>query len=215
MDGKTIANKLHSIGNAITGAMGSLPIQEKLNPYGYTFERILRGKELWDRVNHLMTNQVKEYGKQYGATDEQEMFFSSTYAQYMITVKITRVAFKKQPDILASLGVIGERSRSLSKWLRHAKILYTNLLEMPNALQTIQTYGYTAERLNRELQDVEKVEQLHVKQLGGKSAAQQATQKRNEAFDELCDWFSDFRAVARVALYDDPQLLEALGIVKK
>jgi hypothetical protein len=65
------------------------------------------------------------------------------------------------------------------------------------------------------LQDVEEVENLHIKQLSEKSAAQQATQKRDEAFDELCDWYSDFRGIARIALYDDPQLLEALGIVKK
>jgi hypothetical protein len=30
--------------------------------------------------------------------------------------------------------------------------------------------------------------------------AQQSTQDRDRAFDELCDWFSDFRAIARVAL---------------
>jgi hypothetical protein len=117
--------------------------------------------------------------------------------------------------MLSGLGVTGKRSRSLSKWLRHAKILYTNLIELPNALEIIANYGITTEVLQKELQNVEVVENLHVKQLSGKSTAQQSTQKKDEAFDELCDWYSDFRAIARIAFYDKPQLLEAMGITKK
>jgi hypothetical protein len=212
MDRNSIAKKLHNIENAISGALDNPQILEKLNLYGYTYERIMAGKKLLDKVIGLMITQVKEYGKQYAATDEQMKFLTSTYAQYMVVIKIVRVVFKKQPDILASLGATGERPRSLSRWLRRARILYTNLLEMPNTLETLTGYGYTAERLQKELNDVEEVENLHVKQLSGKSVAQQSTQKRDEAFDELCDWFSDFRAIARIALYDDKQLLEALGI---
>jgi hypothetical protein len=117
--------------------------------------------------------------------------------------------------MLASLGLTGERPRSLSGWLRSARILYTNILETPQALEIMANYGYAAERLQEELQNVEEIERLHVKQLSGKSEAQRTTQKRDEAIDELCNWFSDFRAIARVALYDDPQLLEALGITMK
>jgi hypothetical protein len=158
---------------------------------------------------------VKKYGSQYGATGVQDKFLDATYARYMVIVKVSRVAFKGQIDVLTSLGVVGERPRSLSGWLRSARILYSNLLEMPDALQVIAGFGYTAERLQEELHAVEEVERLHVKQLSEKSAAQQSTQQRDEALDELCNWFSDFRAIARIALYDDPQLLEALGITAK
>jgi hypothetical protein len=215
MNGKIIATKLHSIENAISGALNSLEIQTKLSAYGYTPERIAAGKQLLDTVSLLMTAQVKKYGGQYAATDEQEKFLETTYAQYMVTVKVARVAFKKQPDILASLGVTGERPRSLSGWLRSARILYSNLPETPDALQVLAGFGYTAERLQKELHDVEEVERLHVKQLSEKSSAQKSTQQRDDAFDELCNWFSNFRAIARIALYDDPQLLEALDITAK
>jgi hypothetical protein len=215
MNGKKIAAKLHEIGNVISGALNSLEILKKLAAFGYTTEHINEGKAMLGNVMRLMTNQVKEYGKQYAATDAQEKFLNSTYSAYMITVKMSRIAFKKHPDILSALGVTGKRSRSLSGWLRRRRILYTNLFEIPDALEIITQFGYTAEGLQKELQDVEEVENLHIKQLSGKSAAQQSTQKRDEAFDELCDWYSDFRGIARIALYDNPQLLEALGIVKK
>jgi hypothetical protein len=215
MDGKIIATKLHNIENAISGALDSPEIQTKLSAFGYTSERIVKGKQLLDKALSLMTTNVKKYGSQYGATDEQDKFLEATYARYMVTVKVSRVAFKGQTDMLTSLGVVGERPRSLSGWLRSARILYSNLLEMPEALQVLTGFGYTAERLQEELHDVEEVERLHIKQLSEKSAAQQSTQRRDEALDELCNWFSDFRAIARIALYDDPQLLEALGITAK
>ncbi|MEM9831773.1 MAG: hypothetical protein AAF944_14125 [Bacteroidota bacterium] len=38
-------------------------------------------------------------------------------------------------------------------------------------------------------------------------------QKRNEALAELYTWQPDFSWVAKMALKDNPQLLEVLGIV--
>jgi hypothetical protein len=76
-------------------------------------------------------------------------------------------------------------------------------------------YKYTVERLNKEFQDIAEVERLHSIQLKEKGIAQQSTLERDEAFDALYKWYSKFRAIARIALYEKPQLLESLGIVKK
>jgi hypothetical protein len=88
-------------------------------------------------------------------------------------------------------------------------------LNSPECLDELAGYGYTVEKLSKEFEAVKEVEQLHSKQLSEKGHAQQATLERDQAFDELAQWYSHFRAVARIALYDKPQLLEALGIVKK
>ncbi|MDR2410982.1 MAG: hypothetical protein LBE13_23130, partial [Bacteroidales bacterium] len=83
------------------------------------------------------------------------------------------------------------------------------------ALDIMAQYGYSYEKITKEFQDVTRVEELHSKQLSEKGIAQQTTLERDQAFDELCKWHSKYRAIARIALYDKPQLLEALGIVKK
>jgi hypothetical protein len=215
MNGKIIAAKLLKIKEGISGVENSPEIQEKLNTFGYTHERINEGRMLLDRVTGLMTAQVKEYSEQYFASDEFGKLWKKTYGNYMVTLKVIRVAFTGEIDMLQRFNAIGRRNRSLSGWLRDAKILYTNVLNSPEATEVIARYGYTLEKLNREFQDVSEVERLHSKQLSEMGTAQQSTVERDEAFDSLCKWYSKFRAIARIALYEKPQLLEALGIVKK
>jgi hypothetical protein len=214
MNGKIFATKLHQIENSILGAQNNPEIQEKLNAFGYTPPRIEEGKRLLDRATRLMTVQVEEYSDKFIASDKVEKLWKSAYSGYMITVKVVRVAFVGQPEMLQRFNATGRRNRSLSGWMRDARILYNNLLNSQDALAVIAQFGYSAEKLNNELQAVNEVENLHSKWLSEKGQAQQSTVERDEAFDELCKWFSSFRAIARIALYDKPQLIEALGIVK-
>ena len=44
-----------------------------------------------------------------------------------------------------------------------------------------------------------------------KGESQDATKLKDTAFGELDDWMRDFYAVAKIALEDNPQLLESLG----
>jgi hypothetical protein len=209
---RDIATKLHSIENGILGASNSPEIQEKLIPFGYSPEKIAQGITLLNKAKHLTAAQVGNYGDQYSATDEVDRVWEEKYSMYMVTVKVTRVAFKDRPDLLVKFRVTGRRSRSLSGWLNNARIMYANILDTPEALSILAQFGYTSEKLSAERDAVEQVEALHSKRLAEKSEAQQGTVERDKALDELCNWFSDFRAIARIALYDAPQQLEALGI---
>jgi hypothetical protein len=215
MNGKVIAEKLLGIKNFILGIEKNPEIQEKLKDFGNVTERINEGKRLSEKVTNLMTTQIGVYSDQYIATSDFSKFWRNVYGSYMVILKIIRVAFNDQPELLSRFNAIGKRNKSLSGWLRDATVLYTNLLNNQEALDVMAQYGYSYEKITKEFQDVSKVEELHSKQLSEKGSAQQTTLERDQAFDELCKWYSKYRAIARIALYDKPQLLEALGIVKK
>jgi hypothetical protein len=215
MNGKVIAKKLLSIEESFKGVKNNPEIKEKMGVLGYTPERMSEGEELLEKATNLMTTQVEEYSDQYVASGGFSQLWKEVYGGYMVTLKVMRVAFMDQPAVLQRFNAVGRRNRSLSGWLRDAKIMYTNLLNSPESLAVMAQYGYTVEKLEKEFQEVTEVEQLHSKQLSEKGIAQQSTVERDEAFDALCRWYSKFRAIARIALYEKPQLLEALGIVKK
>ena len=212
---QTIAAKLHRMEESISGVKNNPEIQDRMSRYGYTPDRIAEGEALLSAAMGQVADQAGKYGNQYEATDELDKIWKVSYSDYMVTLKVVRIAFRHRPGRLAEFNAVGQRRRSLSGWLTDARVLYANLLNDPDALMEMGKYGYTTERLETERQQVEDVAALHSKRLGDTGEAQQSTRDRDRAIDTACDWFSDFRAIARVALYDRSQWLEALGIVKK
>jgi hypothetical protein len=211
----SIAKILHIIKTGILGVLNTPEIQSKMTVFGYTPERIAQGKELLEKAQRMTSTHVGDYSDQYAATETLQKTWSDVYSRYMVTLKVVRVAFKSETDMLARFRATGKRRRSLSGWLADARILYDNMLSNHVALERMSGFGYTIERLQNEQNDVYEIERLHSLRLTEKGEAQQSTVDRDKVFDELCDWYSDFRAVARIALYDTPQLLETLGIIKK
>ena len=215
MTGKIIARKLLEIQNSISGANNHPEISEMLSRFGYDAAQMAEGQAKLNRTRELMAQQVDIYGDQYAATEQTLKIREKAYAEYMVLLKIIRIAFKGNVDALVSFAATGQRSRSLSGWLREAHITYANLLNNPQYIEVMARYGITAARANDGLQQVREIEALYSKQLEKKGDAQQSTLDRDKAFDDLSNWYSDFRAIARIALFEKPQLLEALGIVKK
>ncbi len=216
MSGKVIAQKLHTMENGILGALNNSEISQRMASYGYTPERIQNeGKMLWEKASRLTSEHVKKYGEQYASSAESGQTQSGVYGRYMVILKVARVAFKDNPALLKGLEAAGRRPKSFSGWLRSSRIFYANLLANADAVAILANFGITSEALTQELQEVTRTEEVYSKELESRAGAQQSTAERDQAFDELCNWYSDFRAIARIALYDKPQLLEALGIVKK
>ena len=215
MTGKIIAKRLQKIQNCISGAANSPEIMGMLSKYSYDSAKLAVGQKMLDDVKALMALQVDIYGDQYAATDAAGKNREKAYSDYMIIIKVMRVAFKDDIDALKSFMITGQRSRSISGWLREAHITYTNLLNNPTHIAVLENYGISQSKINDGLQQVKQIEDLYVKQLEKKGEAQQTTLDRDRAFDNLMNWYSDFRSIARIALYEAPQLLEAMGIVVK
>jgi hypothetical protein len=59
------------------------------------------------------------------------------------------------------------------------------------------------------------VETANLVQTKEKGESQNATKVRDAAVDSLSAWLSDFIAISRIALEEEPQLLESLGILQR
>jgi hypothetical protein len=210
----TIASKLLFAQNAITNALGSEEIKSAMAAYGYDEARLQKGDDLYNKASELQDIQVKEYGDQYSATDALNLAKAVANKTYMEHLKIARIALIGDRGAGASLELDGIRKVTFSGWLKQAKTFYANALGSPDVTTAIGRFGITPEKLEAGRQLVNGVEDKLNNQLMEKGEAQNATQERDEAFEELQGWMGDFIAISRIALDGKSQYLEVLGIVE-
>ena len=118
-------------------------------------------------------------------------------------------------DALAggSLKLNGVRKQSVQGFLDQATPFYDNLVAGPAMKARMAKFGYPEARLVAEQKLVADLRQAVNVQLMESGEAQASTLTRDKALDALDAWASDFKAICKVALADDPQRMEQLGVL--
>lgn len=199
----------------IENALSDTGVKTALASFGYSEEKLKAGKKLYEEAVALQNTQKKEYGDQVAATAELNDIWDTAHQQYIRTLRIARVAFNENIKADKATMLFGRRKQSLSGWLEQARAFYTNLLSDTAFLTALAEYGYTNEKLQQESALIDQVIAKHLQQKKEIGEAQEATETRDKALDKLAQWISDLRAVAKVALEDNPQQLEKMGILAR
>ena len=168
----TLEGRLLFAQNAITNALNYEQVKNLLAEFGYTDERLLEGRQLYETASDLQLKQQKEYGEQFEATDTLNAAKATANQQYVKHLKIARIALAKNRNAEESLQLTGRRKRTLSGWLKQVKAFYANALASQEVLAALGQYGITEEKLTTAQQQVTEVEQAFNRQLqgGGKKA---------------------------------------------
>lgn len=214
MKNNTIDSKLLNAQVAIENALSNTTIKEALALFGYDDAKLEAGKTLYEAAQDAQSKQKQEYGDQFAASDELNAAMSAANLIYMRHVKVARIALRSQRGASEALQLTGRRKQSYSGWIKQASIFYTNALASTAEKAALAGFGIDEQALLDGQAQVTDVQAKLAAQLKEKGEAQAATQGRDEALDALLDWISDFTAITRIALEDQPQLLEMLGIIK-
>lgn len=107
------------------------------------------------------------------------------------------------------LTISGSLPQAYIKWLKKSKEFYSVAIA-DTAIQTsLSRMKITADDLNTTstlINDMERA--LYMKEKGESHVA---IKIKDAVFGKLDDWMSEFYAVAKIALEDNPQLLESFG----
>ncbi len=211
---RSLAKLLDDANTIVSNA--ELPeILEYMGFVGYVMEKVQEGKILYTKAESLVFEREKEEGEKRAATDLFNKLLNPAQSVYNKTVKYLRILFENDIKAQVTLGLIGRRKQTNSGFYKEAKQLYNNLLSEPKLLEQSASINIGADKLHGDLQmvlDAEKADQVKD---GEKGDVQKATIVRDEALDDLFDWTSRYKKMARLALEDEPQYLEKLGIVVK
>ena len=200
---------------AIDNSLNNPTVLAALSDFGYSAARIGKGKQLYNLAAAAQLAQTSEAGEQISATAAINEAWAIARKTYMRFVKVARVAFKGQNGVATQLDLAGRRKESLSGWMAQANQFYKNALADRATLSELKGFGITDAKLRAGLAELKAIETANLTQEKEKGDAQAATQQRDEALDALQDWMMDFMAIAKVALEDDPQQLEGLGVLAR
>lgn len=132
---------------------------------------------------------------------------------YSLHRKKAKVVFRKDPVALDQLALTGSIPQAYIKWLETIKKFYTTAKDNQEVINKLQRLKLTSNDINETLNKISQLESARSKYLQEKGESQDATEAKDTALSNIDDWMSEFYAVAKIALEDQPQLQEALGKV--
>ena len=185
-------------------------IKKKLEKIGFTDDEIQRGIDLIQMVENCKTRQNMGRGAQKAITQSFSQQQAQINEQYLYHLSIAKIALRNDLSLWDVLQLNGRRETTVAKWFNQVRAFYDNIALASAAMKK---HGVTPAELTQVRQQLNMAAQLRVYQAQKKGETQSATQERQRLLAELQQWESDLRYLAKFALRDDPQQLEALGIV--
>ena len=209
---KTLIDKLESYRVLIVNSRGA-EVAPLLKELGIDTAYLDAGEALYKEASALVNQQKKEYQEQHQAYDKLHIEKDDAEENYKRTLKLVKVLSRNDKDLQDRLGFQSGKATAITQWIEAAIDFYNLLLNESAFLAKLAKFKVSTDRLNKEKTAIESLKQLRSQAALAKGQAQEATRLKNEKLDELDDYCTELKAVAKIALEKKPQLLEQLGIV--
>lgn len=196
---------------ALQNVENNAVIKSLMEGLGYNTAKIGEGKAILAlaknkyNANHtLEDNKLKAY-KEF---EDLRIEIKSKYAKDR---KKAKIIFKNEALILKELHLKGALPSTYVKWLEIVTIFYNLIQTDANIQAKLLPLQVTPEYVTAIVAQLDNLEVIRGNYIEAKGIAQNATKTKNTEFSTLDNWMSDFFAIARIALEEEPQLLESLG----
>jgi hypothetical protein len=209
MNSRSIADQLALINTIIYNVKNYPAIRQKLIEWGYPLQKVDEAEAVLNNTLLTQQDQQKSYRDKQSINRRWRTEMGEVRTRYAEHRAVAKTIFRNQPDELARLRLDQPLPRRQSNWLEQMQAFYQEVGESKD----MQKLGVKPEELTQTKAMVASLVELRAQRLQCKGSSESATQKRNQALAELTTWRKEFSRVAKMALKDDPQLLEVLGIV--
>jgi hypothetical protein len=211
----SISDRLAKADVAISNALSDSQIGILLGEYGYQPQKLGEGRGLYETAAGAVKKQVAAHGEQKDSTARALSAEKTARVAYQNLSQVARAAFARDKAKLAVLGLENPMPKPLPLFITMATALFDNASHAAEIADTLKSYGYNTDKLSKERGKIVELTAANNKQEAAKGAAQQATFEQSNAMATLDYWMGCFVKVAKVALREQPQLLEKLGILKR
>lgn len=211
MSKKSIDTQLAQASTLIMNASKHPKVKQQMSGFGYTDERMQQGLELVNTFRLLQAEKDNCYSRNHALKQQLDQDIKALKSLYREHLTIARFAFRTDAYMQAQLHLKGKRKTDWAGWTAQLQNFYSRI--EAEGMVAMKKHGAKAEELaqGKAMADALRATQQDKQSITGD--AQSATQRRDEVLKAMNRWVSDFKKIAQVALQDDPQLLESLGIL--
>lgn len=190
-------------------------ISTTLAEYGYDSETMQVGKALYDVTRQAFDSNKKETDEAivaFAAFDKKRIQLDELYTAHR---KKAKVVFRDDDTTASKLEISGIMPKAYIKWIETIRNFYTITIADVEIQTKLARLKVSVADLSAAQALISEMELLRTAYLMEKGESQDATAIKDNAFAKLDDWMREFYAVAKIAMDDSPQLLEALGLTVK
>ena len=210
----TIEQFLTDAGVALTNAQLT-DIEPLLLKRGIKKADVIAKQTEFANLAALNEKQQKEYGESYQATADYTALEHTLHEDYIDHLGLARIAFKNNVAAQTALGLGGKRKTDEAGYCKQALMFYNGVLLSADYKAAMLTKGVDTTELTAMQTGYNNLEKMAAKKGKEFGEAQAATVSRNQLYDTLSEWFSDFKGTAVIALRKHPQFREQLGFLER
>lgn len=210
MENGSINNQLKSARILVQNAEQHPTIKQQLAAWGYAAPQMARGKALLNNTQLAQQAQKDAYHIKLDCDRQWKADWTTFQKQYSEHRAVAKAAYRRESNTLQRLRLDRPIPQRMADLLDQATDFYAALSAKG---KEVQKFGIQSEEVAQAGAMVSSLADQQAQRMQCKGTAESATQKRNQALTELGQWQREFVRVARMALKEDTQLLESLGIV--
>ncbi len=208
----SISDQLKSSKVALNNSNEDIEIKAELGKYGFDQARIAEGLTYYNEADAAVSAAAAALGDQKLATENLEATKKRAEDAYQALSGVAKAVLKGNEGALTKLGLNRAMPRAMAPFISAGNILFDNALGDPDIKAKLAGRSYTDEKLTAEHAKIGDYDSADDKQEAAKGAYQRAASTEAAALKRLNDWMSEFRNIAKIALKDNKNLLEKLGI---
>ncbi len=156
--------------------------------------------------NKIEDDQTREARKAYNEKlEEVENYYKPLRTK-------AKVVFRNNSEVQLQLMINGSFPKSYPTLIERTEKFFNTLNTNPELLAQLSRLAVIKEDIAQGLGLIGELKGFRAKYQVERGESQEATKAKDKALKELEDWIIDFKEIAELALEDQPQLQESLGI---
>lgn len=203
-------NFVNKVDEVLGQSLSDQTLVSSLSTFGYGLKEMERGRQLLENLRQIDQEQEAARRRRIQLNGEKGNLQKSLQKRYMRYIKLGRIAFDNTSLAKKALGLEGPRAKQFDEWYQQVYLFCKNLIAEDEWMKALSGFGVKKTDIYRILDDLEKLEELNTRFEHAKELSKEMTKKKRQQLVSLQDWLSDYLKIARLALEEEPQLLDKL-----